>query len=84
MAQGTPVIASRVGGIPEFVEDELAGRLVPPLEPAPLAEALLELWDDEPTRRRLGEYGRTQIVPRYTWDRVVDRLLGVYAEALHR
>ncbi|MCI4361397.1 MAG: glycosyltransferase family 4 protein, partial [Thermoplasmata archaeon] len=84
MAQGTPVIASKVGGIPEFVDDELAGRLVPPLEAAPLAEALLELWDDEATRRRLGEFGRTQVVPQYTWDRVVDRLLAVYAEALGR
>jgi glycosyltransferase involved in cell wall biosynthesis len=84
MAQGTPVIASRVGGIPEFVEDELAGCLVPPLEAAPLAEALVELWDDEAVRRRLGEYGRTQVVPRYTWDRVVDRLLEVYAGAVGR
>jgi glycosyltransferase involved in cell wall biosynthesis len=84
MAQGTPVIASRVGGIPEFVEDELAGRLVPPQEAAPLAEALVELWDDEPGRRKLGEYGRSQVVPRYTWDRVVDRLLEVYTGAVDR
>jgi len=84
MAQGTPVVASRVGGIPEFVEDGRAGLLVPPLEPSPLAEAFLKLWDEEGTRRRLGDYGRTQVVPRYTWERVVDRLLEVYSEALAR
>jgi glycosyltransferase involved in cell wall biosynthesis len=84
LAQGTPVIASKVGGIPEFVEDRRAGLLVPPMEVAPLAEALVDLWDDESMRRRLGEFGRTQVVPRYTWDRVVDRLLEVYAEAISR
>jgi len=78
------VIASHVGGIPEFVEHDRAGWLVPPLQSGPLAKALIGLWDDEPARRRLGEYGRTQVVPRYTWDRVVDRLLEVYAEAVAR
>ncbi|MCI4340736.1 MAG: glycosyltransferase family 4 protein, partial [Thermoplasmata archaeon] len=84
LAQGTPVIASRVGGIPEFVTEGKAGLLVPPLQPGPLAEALLALWDDAPRRRQLGEFGRTEVVPRYTWDRVVDRLLEVYAGAMGR
>jgi glycosyltransferase involved in cell wall biosynthesis len=84
MAQGTPVIASRVGGIPEFVADGQAGLLVPPLQSGPLADALLSLWNDEDRRRRMGEFGRIGTVPRYTWDRVVDRLLEVYAGALGR
>jgi D-inositol-3-phosphate glycosyltransferase len=82
LAQGTPVIASRVGGIPEFVEDGRAGLLVPPRDAAALAEALLRLWDDAPTRERFGAYGRDRIVPRFSWERVVDQLLEVYAEVL--
>lgn len=78
LAQGTPVVASRVGGIPEFVPDGAAGRLVPPGDPDALARAFLELWEDEAVRVRWGTYGRTQVVPQYTWDRVVDRLLEVY------
>ena len=54
LAQGTPVVASRVGGIPEFVPDGSAGRLVPPSDVEALSRALLELWDDEKRQDRLG------------------------------
>jgi D-inositol-3-phosphate glycosyltransferase len=82
LAQGTPVVASRVGGIPEFIEDGKAGRLIPPEDAGALAAAFQELWEDEATRVRWGTYGRDAVVPRYQWDRVVDRLQGVYAEVL--
>jgi D-inositol-3-phosphate glycosyltransferase len=84
LAQGTPVIASRVGGIPEFIEDGKAGRLIPPEDAGALGAAFRELWDDEATRRQWGTYGRETVVPRYQWDRVVDRLQQVYAEVLGR
>lgn len=84
LAQGTPVIASRVGGIPEFIEDGKAGRLIPPEDSRALLAALYELWDDEETRARWGAYGRDQVVPRYQWDTVVDRLEAVYREVLSR
>lgn len=80
LAQGTPVVASRVGGIPEFVPDGRAGRLVPPNSAAELAPALIALWDDEEARRRMGEYGRSQVVPQYSWERVVTELETVYRE----
>ncbi|HTT26529.1 MAG TPA: glycosyltransferase family 4 protein [Thermoplasmata archaeon] len=80
MAQGTPVIASRVGGIPEFVPDGTAGRLITPESVPEIADRLLELWDDEATRARLGAYGRDRVVPQFDWDRVTDRLEAVYRE----
>ena len=82
LAQGTPVVASRVGGIPEFIEDGKAGRLIPPEDAVALARAFQELWNDETTRTRWGTYGRETVVPRYQWDRVVDRLELVYREVL--
>jgi glycosyltransferase involved in cell wall biosynthesis len=52
LAMGVPVVATRVGGLPELVDDGVSGRLVPPRAPQALADAILELSDDE-TRRRL-------------------------------
>ncbi len=80
LAQGTPVVASRVGGIPEFVEDGRAGLLVPPGDVPALAAALRRLWDDPALARRLGAFGRDEVVPRYSWEQVVDRLVDVYHE----
>ncbi len=84
LAQGTPVVASRVGGIPEFVEDGRAGLLVPPLDVPALEAALRRLWDDPALGRRLGSYGRDTVVPRYSWERVADGLVAVYREVLGR
>ncbi len=78
LAQGTPVIASRVGGIPEFIEEGRAGLLVPPGDAGALGEAMLALWDDPDRRARMGQYGRTQVVPRYTWDGVVAQLSDLF------
>ena len=82
MAQGTAVIATRVGGIPEFVEDGRAGLLVPPGDPVALRGALERLWSDPSTARTMGQYGRDRIVPRYSWDEVVRQFERIYEEAL--
>jgi glycosyltransferase involved in cell wall biosynthesis len=80
LAQGTPVVASRTGGIPEFIEDGKAGRLVPYNDVPALADALGALWADDALRHRLGAYGRDTVVPKYRWDRVVDDLERIYRE----
>lgn len=80
LSQGTPVIASRIGGIPEFVEEGRAGLLTPPGDVPALTEAIERLWEDESLARQLGTYGRDHVVPRYTWDRAVDALEQVYGE----
>jgi len=78
LAQGTPVVATRVGGIPEVVDDGQTGLLVPPCDPEALAVALERLWSDPELRRRFGEQGRTQVIPRYTWETVADRIDRLY------
>ena len=84
LAAGTPVVASRVGGIPEVVDDGKAGILVPPKSPKELADALGRLWADRELARRLGEYGRDQVVPRFSWDALADRLDAIYREVTRR
>ena len=84
LAAGTPVVASRVGGIPEVVEDGKAGLLVPPKSPVELAAAIGRIWSDRELARRLGEYGRETVVPRFRWDALVDRLDAIYREVLGR
>jgi glycosyltransferase involved in cell wall biosynthesis len=81
MAAGLPVIASRVGGIPEIVEDGRTGLLVEPGNPGALAEALRHLCRDEVLRKSMGRSAREQVMP-YDWELIVPRILSVYAEAL--
>jgi glycosyltransferase involved in cell wall biosynthesis len=84
MTQGTPVVASRVGGIPEIVTDGATGLLVPPHDPTSLAEAIARLRADPALARRLGEAGRTDVVPRFSWEAVADRLVALYREVAER
>lgn len=80
MACGLPVVASRVGGLPEIV-DETVGRLVPPADPEALAAALVELLVGEELEA-LGREARRRVVGRWSNDRLVDRHEEVYGELL--
>ncbi|MFY9716647.1 MAG: glycosyltransferase family 4 protein [Thermoplasmata archaeon] len=82
LSQGTPVIASRVGGIPEFIEDGKSGLLVPPGDRAGLAAAIERLWSDPATARRFGEFGQRDVVPRFAWEEIVDRIDRVYSQVV--
>jgi starch synthase len=82
MACGTPVVASRVGGIPEVVVDGETGWLVPPGDPAALAEALRVALADPARARRMGEAGRRRVEAHFSWDRIAERTLAVYRDAI--
>jgi glycosyltransferase involved in cell wall biosynthesis len=58
MAAGTPVVASRVGALPEVVEEGVTGELVPPDDPAALADAVARIWGDPARRKAMGLAGR--------------------------
>ena len=62
MAAGLPVVASRLSGIPELVEDGVSGHLVPPADPAALAAALERLAAEPELRARLGRAGREAVL----------------------
>jgi glycosyltransferase involved in cell wall biosynthesis len=57
---GLPIVASRVGGIPQVLEDEVDALLVPPGDPALLAQAMIRLASDEDLRARLGRRAKLQ------------------------
>lgn len=62
LAAGVPVVASRLSGIPELVEDGVGGLLVPQRDPAALAAALARLQDDPMLRRSLAANGRRRVL----------------------
>jgi glycosyltransferase involved in cell wall biosynthesis len=62
MSAGVPVVASRLSGIPELVEDGVSGLLVPPGDAPALADAIRRLHDDPSLRRRLAAAGREKVL----------------------
>lgn len=80
MALGLPVVASRVGGIPEIVRDGVDGLLVTPGDDAALGSALARLRDDEVLRRRLGTSAAERVRDRFTLAGCAERLVRVYEE----
>ena len=78
MACGLPVVATRVGGNPELVEDGLTGRLVPPVNPETMATALLQYFDDPVLTRRHGRAGRHAVLQRFSLDRMVADYRSLY------
>ncbi|MEV7203706.1 glycogen synthase [Streptomyces griseoluteus] len=82
MACGTPVVASRVGGIPEVVDHGRTGLLVGTdgdFE-GNLARALDDVLADPAAARRMGEAGRARAVGEFGWDAVARRTAGLYEE----
>jgi glycosyltransferase involved in cell wall biosynthesis len=75
MAMGLPVISTRHSGIPEAVEEGVTGLLVPPADPAALADALARLLDDPAARREFGLRGRRKVADHFDAERNVRRLL---------
>jgi phosphatidylinositol alpha-1,6-mannosyltransferase len=73
-ACGTPVIGSRVGGVPDAIRHEQTGLLVAPRDPAATAQAVVRLLRDEALARRLGEQGRQRVLNEATWDHIADRV----------
>jgi glycosyltransferase involved in cell wall biosynthesis len=84
MASRKPVIASRVGGNPEAVEDGKTGIIVPPEDPAPLADAILELVKNEDKRSQMGEAGRRRVEKLFSIEKNIAQIEKLYEELLCR
>ena len=82
MAAARPVVASRVGGIPEALRDGVDGILVPPADPAALARAILRLARDPELGARLGAAGRDRARGEFGLAGLVDATIAMYDELL--
>ncbi|TMI56887.1 glycosyltransferase family 4 protein [Candidatus Bathyarchaeota archaeon] len=81
MATGLPVVASRVGGIPEIVEQGRTGILVEPGNARALADALTEICHDENLRIAMGAEARVRAAA-FDWKTITPRILSVYHQAM--
>jgi len=82
MRWGTPVIGTRVGGIPEIISDGETGLLVEPSQPKRLADAVVRLLSDEGLRRTLGEVGRRHVEANFAVERMARQTVELYESVL--
>jgi glycosyltransferase involved in cell wall biosynthesis len=80
MASGTPVVASRTGGLPELVRDGETGFLVTPGDVPELRDRLDRVLGDPALARRMGSAARELVLDRFTWPATTQRCLSAYAE----
>ena len=80
MAASRAVVASRVGGIPEIVDDGVEGILVEPMDVTRLAESCLRLIDSPETAMKMGELARKRVVQEFSAMAMADRVAGLYKE----
>jgi glycosyltransferase involved in cell wall biosynthesis len=82
LAAARPVVATRVGGVPDVVTDGVDGFLVEPGDVEALAERLERLALDPGLRRAMGEAGRARVLPRYAVARLIDDIDRLYRSLL--
>jgi glycosyltransferase involved in cell wall biosynthesis len=82
LALARPVVATRVGGVPEIVEDGSSGLLVPPRDPERLAAAILHLLRNAETAARLGQKGRERVEREFNVQTMARQTAQVYREVL--
>ena len=82
MASGLPIVASKVDGIPEIIENQKTGVLVPPAEPQALAAAILELLQLPDRRKALGRRARRHVEKNFFTEKMLDQYEQLYVEVL--
>lgn len=82
MAMEIPVVAPRVGGIPELVQDGETGLTFEPGNPEALAQAMIQLLEDEAQRRLMGQKGRERVLACYRMERMIAETQRALMDAL--
>ncbi len=81
-AFGKPVVATTVGGIPEVVDHDQTGLLVPPGDPRSLAEAIITLLQDREARTLMGRRAQEKTEKELSWSSIAEQTIRVYEKAL--
>ena len=84
MASGCPIVSTRVGGVPNIVEEGKSGLLVEPHQPKSMARAINSLLSDKERRSQLGEAARKIAESRFSWAAISSRYLEQYEELIDR
>jgi glycosyltransferase involved in cell wall biosynthesis len=82
LACEVPVVATRVGGLPEVTRPGVTGYLVPPHSPQDIADALYELLSDEERRLQMGRNGRQFVLEHYRWEDNAALMAHIYDQVL--
>ena len=82
MAIGVPVVAHRVGGLPEIIDDGRTGLLIDGLDVAGYARAVRRLTDGSALRAEIVARARAAVAERFSWAAARQAYLGLYREAL--
>jgi glycosyltransferase involved in cell wall biosynthesis len=83
LALGRPVVATRVGGIPDAIEDEVNGLLVPERDPASIARAVRRIWADRDLGVRLG-LAAAERAKGYAWPEIAGRFVELFDDVVAR
>ncbi len=83
MAMAKPIVATRVGGIPEAVVDGVTGRLCPPDDPGAMADTIAAVIEDPKALQEMGEKGRERAEKLFDRELVTDRIERVYAQLVN-
>ncbi len=82
MMQSRPIVAARVGGVPEAIENRVSGLLVNPKSARELAEAVIELLENPANARQLGVAARERVLRHFRVDRMADQTMALYDQLL--
>jgi glycosyltransferase involved in cell wall biosynthesis len=80
-AAGKPVVATRVGGIPDAVEDGKSGLLIDADDYKELSRSIMDLVADEKKRWGMGEYARSRVGEKFSWEKILERYESVLSES---
>lgn len=82
MLHAKPVVCSRIGGLPEIVDDGVTGLLSEPGNAEDLAGKIRYLWDRPALCREMGQAGREKVLREYSPEKYYERLMAVYEQAI--
>ncbi|MDE1045188.1 MAG: glycosyltransferase family 4 protein, partial [Nitrospinaceae bacterium] len=82
MGAGLPIIATRVGALPEFIEDGVTGTLVPPGNIPALYRAILGKLENPVRAQSLANTGRETVRQRFSWDQAAREMTEIYQAVL--
>lgn len=84
MASGTPCVSSRVGGVPEMIEQGVDGYYVEVGDIEGMAGRIIELLEDDGKRKKMGEIGRKKMVREWSWQVISERYHKLYLDVIEK